>query len=98
MLGQGVPRVGYGWESGWDGSWQIVCGADEVGEYLDGYGGPEVIWAKVLWVMPQTMFSSLKSSYVAYGNKATLGYTYRNMCLIAEVLALGKQVKNVKEG
>jgi len=20
MLGQGVPRVGYGWESGWDGS------------------------------------------------------------------------------
>jgi len=22
MLGQGVPRVGYGWESGWDGSWQ----------------------------------------------------------------------------
>jgi len=72
-------------------SWSlIVCGVDEVGEYLDGYGGPEVIRAKVLWVMPQMMFSSLKSLYVAYGNKATLGYTYRNVCLIAEVLALGK--------
>jgi len=23
MLGQGVPRVGYSWKSGWDGSYQV---------------------------------------------------------------------------
>jgi len=23
--GKGVPGVGYGWESGWDGSWQASC-------------------------------------------------------------------------
>jgi len=76
----------------------VICGADEVGEYPDGYRG-EAIWAKkVLWVTPQTTFSSLKSPYVRYGNEAMLGYTYGNVCLVAEVPALGKQVKHAKQG
>ena len=44
--------------------------------------------------MPQMTLSSLKSPYVAYGNKAMIGYSYGNMCLITEVLALGKHVKH----
>ena len=72
----------------------VICGVDEVGEYSDGYHGGETIRAKkVLWVTPQTTLSSLKSPYVAYGNEATIGYSYGNVCLVAEVLALGKRVK-----
>jgi len=34
MLGQGVPRVGYGWESGWDGLWQCSWENTYVGEVV----------------------------------------------------------------
>lgn len=70
----------------------VICGADEVGEYPN-YGRGVIRAKKVLWVTPQTTFNSLKSPYVAYGNEASLGFSYGNVCLVAEVLPSGKRVK-----
>jgi hypothetical protein len=74
----------------------VICGVDEVGEYPNHYNGEVIRAKKVLWVTPQTTFSQLKTSYVHYGNEATIGYIYGNVCLVAEVPAFGKRVKHTK--
>ena len=62
---------------------RVVCNADEEGvdENLDWH---EFDATKILWITPLTKFSCIKSAYVGttFGNEASLGYTYGNLCLV----------------
>ena len=63
----------------------LICGADEEGIYNNvGYDERCIKAKKVLWITPLTSFSRVKTSYIAYGNEASLGYTYGNLCLVVE--------------
>ena len=54
---------------------------------------------KVLWITPLTSFSCVKVSYIAYGNEASIGYRYRNICLVVKkpVLMLTRR-RRAQEG
>jgi hypothetical protein len=63
----------------------VICGADEEVTYnYDGYHQRLIKAKKVLWITPLTSFSRVKTSYIAYGNEASLGYSYGNLCLVVK--------------
>jgi hypothetical protein len=63
----------------------VICGADEEGLYNNvGYPRRSIKAKKVLWITPLTSFSRVKTSYIAYGNEASLGYSYGNLCLVVK--------------
>jgi hypothetical protein len=46
---------------------------------------------EVLWVTPLTKHAHFKSPYVAYGNEATLGCVYGDVCLMVQVGPTGRR-------
>ncbi|KAI0302513.1 hypothetical protein BC826DRAFT_904347 [Russula brevipes] len=46
----------------------------------------------VNWVTPVTTFNSLSSAYVHYGNEASLGMAYGNLCLIVRIGKMGERM------
>ncbi|KDR78105.1 hypothetical protein GALMADRAFT_1301839 [Galerina marginata CBS 339.88] len=40
----------------------------------------------IVWVKPLSKFNSFQQTYLAFGNEATLGYVYGEVCLVAEIL------------
>jgi hypothetical protein len=45
----------------------------------------------VLWVTPLTEYAHFKSDYIAYGNDASLGHIYGNVCLVVKVGPFGQR-------
>lgn len=62
-----------------------ICDADEESTSSDdGNRRSRIKAKKVLWITPLTSFSRVKTSYIAYGNQASLGYSYGNLCLVVK--------------
>ncbi|KAK0184838.1 hypothetical protein F5146DRAFT_1144963 [Armillaria mellea] len=40
---------------------------------------------EVVWITPLTTFNRMDSNYVRYGNEASMGYLYGDVCLIVKV-------------
>ncbi|RDB15254.1 hypothetical protein Hypma_004840 [Hypsizygus marmoreus] len=46
---------------------------------------------EILWVTPLTAYSHFKSSYIAYGNEASLGSIYADLCIVVEIGPYGER-------
>ena len=68
----------------------VIEKADEIDDWEERYRNTEravqimLDDKKVLWITPLTSFSRVKASYIAYGNEASIGYRYRNICLVVK--------------
>jgi len=54
---------------------ELICDADDDGEYKD-WKGNVIETTKAVWRTPITTFSSVKASYVHYGDEACIEYSH----------------------
>ncbi|KAK0451209.1 uncharacterized protein EV420DRAFT_1561489 [Desarmillaria tabescens] len=63
----------------------LVSASDEYVKNQLKYSGKAVKLPEVVWVTPITTFNRTEASYMAYGNEASVGYLYGDVCLIVKV-------------
>ena len=51
----------------------------------------------IVWIKPLTKSNSFREAFVAFGNDATLDFAWGDVCLVAEVHALGKESDSESE-
>lgn len=74
----------------------ILCNPDEKLKPIKDSQGRPVKPRQVYWVTPLTKFSRVKNAFATYGNQASVGYTYGDLCLMVEVCRVGRRVKAKK--
>ncbi|KAK0505173.1 hypothetical protein EDD18DRAFT_1456554 [Armillaria luteobubalina] len=63
----------------------LVSTSDEYMKNQLRCGREAVKLPEVVWVTPITTFNRTESTYMAYGNEASVGYLYGDVCLIVKV-------------
>lgn len=74
----------------------ILCNPDEKLKPFKDSNGRLVNPRQVYWVTPLTKYSRVKNAFATYGNQASVGYTYGDLCLMVEVCRVGRRVKAKK--
>ena len=74
---------------------ELICDADDDGEHK-ALKGKVMETTKVVWIIPITTFSSVKSSYIRYANGEFIEYSYGDICLVVQVRLLDERKKTVE--
>ncbi|KAK0225527.1 hypothetical protein IW262DRAFT_1356479 [Armillaria fumosa] len=70
----------------------LVSASDEYVKNQLRCSGEAVKLPEVVWITPITTFNRTESTYMAYGNEASVGYLYGDVCLMVKVGQLGNRM------